>query len=91
MGNFTPRQKEAYDEIMSRMPGLMYEKYKLDQVYIRPTAVVIPARLYKPFEGEEAEGAATGHGAMLMNLPVVWSAEERWGLLIELPKEKNGD
>jgi hypothetical protein len=78
---------DAYNEIMSRMPGLMYERHKLQMAYIQPTAVMLPARLNVPYDGEDATDAK----ATLMGLPVVWVDEERWGLVVEIPIKKEDD
>lgn len=83
----TAEQRAAYDEIMSRMPGLMYERHKLMAAYIHPTAVMLPARLNEPYDGPDA----TDHKATLMGLPVLWVDEERWGLVIDIPTKKENN
>jgi len=74
----TPEERAAYSEIMDNMPKLMYLKHQLALEAIRPSGVVLPARL-KPKE----EGVST-----LMCLPVTWSEKEEWGLFLGITPTK---
>jgi hypothetical protein len=69
---------DEYREIMDHLPELIYKKRELGRFHIRPTAVIIPARLNKPYKGEDADPTFSG---TMMGLPIVWSEQEIWGVL----------
>ena len=71
-------------EIMGRFPGLVYERSRLASAGIRPTGVLLPARLNVPYDGPDA----TNLKATFMGLPVTWSETEQWGLVINLPQAR---
>jgi hypothetical protein len=72
----------AAAEVRYRFPGLMYERSRLRKAGIQPTAVLLPARLNVPYEGEDA----TDFKGSCMGLPITWSDDERWGLIVTLPE-----
>ena len=82
----TPQQKAAYDEIMGRVPELMYQRQLMPRVYLNPTGVVLPARPNEPYEGLDA----TDRPATMFGLPITWSEREEWGLVLHLVEGRKG-
>lgn len=80
-------QKAAYDEIMTKVPGLMYERDRLLLQRLEPTGVLLPARVNKPFAGAPSTTAK----ATLFGLPITWSKSEEWGLILHLPLAKEAE
>jgi hypothetical protein len=70
----------AAAEVQDHLPALMIERSRLRSAGFNPTAVVIPARLNVPYEGDDA----TDYKATCMGLPAQWSEGEQWGLVIPL-------
>lgn len=73
-----PNDTEEYQEVMQHMPELMKKKRELDRFHVRLIAVVLPARLNKPYKGDDADPNFRG---TMMGLPIVWSDEEVWGVV----------
>lgn len=71
-------EQRNYQEIMSRMPELMYLKHQFNKYWIQVSEVVLPARL-KPKEPGESR---------MMGLPVTWVDEEKWGFAMYLKEPK---
>ena len=67
-----------YAEIMTHFDSLYITRHCMLSAGLRPAAVIIPARLNKPYDGPDA----TDSEATMFGLPVQWTEGEFWGIAI---------
>lgn len=74
MGKVYAMEPKIQREMDAHLPGLLRARHLLLEAMIQPVGITMPLSL-KP-EGEPPTGS------FLMGLPVTWSAEGRWGLIV---------
>jgi hypothetical protein len=67
-----------YVEIMAHFDSLYFTRSQMLSAGMEPSAVVLPARLNKTYDGP----GATDHEATMFGLPVQWTEGEFWGIAI---------
>lgn len=77
--DLSPEQRAAEAEIRTHYDKLLRTRRQMRNAGLEAAAIVIPARLNKPYDGP----GATDASATLFGLPVSWSEEERWGYVVE--------
>lgn len=82
--DFTTEAEIALAEIESHYADLHYLRHQLRSTNIRPSEMVIPARLRRALEGQGPHPTRS----TLFGVPVMWSENEDWGIAVLVPKEK---
>lgn len=75
------RRETAYRELMEHFGPMFQRRASLNAAGFKVTGILLPARLNIPYTGPDATERVT----TCMGLPVTWTDEERWALLIAVP------
>lgn len=73
-------REAARREVMGNFLALRTRRLRLREAGMEPTSVVIPDRMNVPYDGDDA----TDYKGSCMGLPITWSADERWGFVVEV-------